>query len=189
MPSLLLSPRPRAVSRKLVRIGDEASKSSELSNPVLWKKYSLPSSPAMKPKPRSDCTFFTVPLGISISSVLPKVGCSSRLSLEKLVAGVDSLGSWVRRRRAAQPEHAHPQRLHHLGERAVRGAEFQRVGFGLGENLAAMLLDGVGEDRPVLDLQSPMVDARAGTGKLRLRGGFAVVDHERKIGLAIGHMP
>src|ERR1700730_15676968 len=58
----------------------------------------------------------------------------------------------------------------------------------LGDDLAAMLLDRVGEGLPILDLQSPMVDARAGTGELRFGGALAVIEHEREIGLAVGHM-
>src|SRR5438105_14267662 len=34
------------------------------SRPVRWKKYSRPSSAAMKPKPRSDTSFLIVPVGI-----------------------------------------------------------------------------------------------------------------------------
>src|SRR6202011_6337748 len=35
-----------------------------------WKKYSLPSSAAMNPNPRSDTIFFTVPFGIARSPPL-----------------------------------------------------------------------------------------------------------------------
>src|SRR5207249_4601779 len=35
-----------------------------------WKKYSFPSSAAMKPKPRSETSFLMVPAGISISYAL-----------------------------------------------------------------------------------------------------------------------
>src|SRR5260370_1357041 len=76
-----------------------------------------------------------------------------------------------------------------LGERAVRGAELEGVGFRLGEDLTAVLLDRVGESLPILDLQSPMMDARAGTGELRLRVVLAVVDHEGEIDVAVGHVP
>src|SRR5438132_9069235 len=38
------------------------------SRPVRWKKYSFPSSAAMKPKPRSETSFLIVPIGIEISS-------------------------------------------------------------------------------------------------------------------------
>src|SRR5665213_3397373 len=38
------------------------------SRPVRWKKYSRPSSAAMKPKPRSETSFLMVPVGISNSS-------------------------------------------------------------------------------------------------------------------------
>src|SRR5690348_15326816 len=34
------------------------------SRPVRWKKYSLPSSAAMKPNPRSETSFLMVPVGI-----------------------------------------------------------------------------------------------------------------------------
>src|ERR1700722_19037513 len=51
-----------------------------------------------------------------------------------------------------------------LGEGAVGGAELQRIGLGLGENLAAVLFDRIGEGGAILDLDAPMVDARAGTG-------------------------
>src|SRR4029077_1053539 len=46
------------------------SKFSEVSTPLGWKKYSLPSSAAMNPNPRSDTIFFTVPLGIARSPPL-----------------------------------------------------------------------------------------------------------------------
>src|ERR1700704_4683829 len=36
------------------------------SSPVRWKKYSRPSSAAMNPKPRSETSFFMVPVGISL---------------------------------------------------------------------------------------------------------------------------
>src|ERR1700680_1644067 len=42
------------------------SKLSEVSTPLWWKKYSLPSSAAMNPNPRSDTIFFTVPFGIAV---------------------------------------------------------------------------------------------------------------------------
>src|SRR5215471_5184709 len=38
------------------------------SRPVRWKKYSFPSSAAMKPKPRSETSFLMVPVGIYHSS-------------------------------------------------------------------------------------------------------------------------
>src|SRR5215831_3738224 len=38
------------------------------SRPVRWKKYSRPSSAAMKPNPRSDTSFLMVPVGIYHSS-------------------------------------------------------------------------------------------------------------------------
>src|SRR5690242_13728297 len=38
------------------------------SRPVRWKKYSLPSSAAMKPNPRSETSFLMVPVGIDLSS-------------------------------------------------------------------------------------------------------------------------
>src|SRR5439155_18154863 len=34
------------------------------SSPVRWKKYSLPSSAAMNPNPRSETSFLIVPVGI-----------------------------------------------------------------------------------------------------------------------------
>src|SRR5256885_16367990 len=46
------------------------SKFSEVSTPLWWKKYSLPSSAAMNPNPRSDTIFFTVPFGIARSPPL-----------------------------------------------------------------------------------------------------------------------
>src|ERR1700694_6357090 len=42
------------------------SKLSEVSTPLWWKKYSLPSSAAMNPNPRSETIFFTVPFGIAV---------------------------------------------------------------------------------------------------------------------------
>src|SRR2546425_13237861 len=38
------------------------------SRPDRWKKYSLPSSAAMKPNPRSWTSFLIVPVGIELSS-------------------------------------------------------------------------------------------------------------------------
>src|SRR5713226_306938 len=46
------------------------SKLSEVATPLWWKKYSLPSSAAMNPNPRSDTIFFTVPFGIARSPPL-----------------------------------------------------------------------------------------------------------------------
>src|ERR1700736_2250269 len=46
------------------------SKLSEVSTPLWWKKYSLPSSAAMNPNPRSETIFFTVPFGIARSPPL-----------------------------------------------------------------------------------------------------------------------
>src|SRR6266566_2256735 len=40
------------------------------SRPVLWKKYSFPSSAAMKPNPRSETSFLMVPVGIDQSPLL-----------------------------------------------------------------------------------------------------------------------
>src|SRR5712672_3841938 len=42
------------------------SKLSEVSTPLWWKKYSLPSSAAMNPDPRSETIFFTLPFGIAV---------------------------------------------------------------------------------------------------------------------------
>src|SRR5579859_5750432 len=36
------------------------------SRPVRWKKYSLPSSAAIKPNPRSETSFLMVPVGIAL---------------------------------------------------------------------------------------------------------------------------
>src|SRR5450756_2146783 len=41
---------------------------SKLSTASRWKKYSFPSSAAMKPKPRSETSFLMVPLVIADSS-------------------------------------------------------------------------------------------------------------------------
>src|SRR3977135_4186219 len=46
------------------------SKLSEVSKPLWWKKYSLPSSAAMNPNPRSETIFFTVPFGFPLSPPL-----------------------------------------------------------------------------------------------------------------------
>src|ERR1700736_4526831 len=46
------------------------SKLSEVSTPLWWKKYSLPSSAAKNPNPRSETIFFTVPFGIARSPPL-----------------------------------------------------------------------------------------------------------------------
>ena len=58
------SPRSRTrPSRRRSR----RSKSSELSRPPRWKKYSFVSSAVMKPKPRSAMTFLMVPVVTSTS--------------------------------------------------------------------------------------------------------------------------
>src|SRR5579864_9495460 len=43
---------------------DSESKLTLESRPVRWKKYSLPSSAAMNPNPRSETNFLIVPVGI-----------------------------------------------------------------------------------------------------------------------------
>src|SRR5437867_12865722 len=46
------------------------SRESKSSTPSRWKKYSEPSDPAMKPKPRSDTIFLMVPSAIEAISLL-----------------------------------------------------------------------------------------------------------------------
>src|SRR5262249_30878752 len=46
------------------------SKSSDGVSPLRWKKYSFPSSAAMKPKPRSETTFLMVPVVMATSTPL-----------------------------------------------------------------------------------------------------------------------
>src|SRR5262252_5804540 len=51
------------------------------SSPVRWKKYSLPSSAAMKPNPRSETSFLIVPVGIyepPFSKVMSRTHASFR---------------------------------------------------------------------------------------------------------------
>src|SRR6476661_8768792 len=45
------------------------SKSRDDVRPSRWKKYSFPSSAAMKPKPRSETTFLIVPV-VTVTSTL-----------------------------------------------------------------------------------------------------------------------
>jgi len=58
------------------------SKSSDPWRPVPWKKYSLASSAAMKPKPRSEITFLTVPVA-TLTSTLPEQNCSHARSAQE----------------------------------------------------------------------------------------------------------
>src|SRR5207237_7928389 len=51
---------------------------SKLSTPSRWKKYSSPSEPAMKPKPRSDTIFLMVPFAIEAISMLLELSCCPR---------------------------------------------------------------------------------------------------------------
>src|SRR4029079_2831904 len=53
------------------------SKSRDDVSPLRWKKYSFPSSAAMKPKPRSDTTFLMVPV-VTVTSTLLEHGGGSR---------------------------------------------------------------------------------------------------------------
>ncbi len=62
---------------------ERRSKSSELSSESRWKKYSLPSSPAMKPNPRSEMTYFTEPVATIVSWSLLKLSRSTHGRLEK----------------------------------------------------------------------------------------------------------
>src|SRR5205823_11777875 len=55
------------------------SKLSEVSTPLWWKKYSLPSSAAMNPNPRSETIFFTVPFGIAVLLLSNTEGNASAL--------------------------------------------------------------------------------------------------------------
>src|SRR5437867_8788996 len=48
---------------------------SKFSTPSRWKKYSEPSDPAMKPKPRSDTSFLMVPSAIEAISLLLELSC------------------------------------------------------------------------------------------------------------------
>src|SRR5580704_7495492 len=65
-----------------------------------------------------------------------------------------------------------------LGEIAVGGAELQRALLAIREDAAAVLLDLLGGGLAVLDLDPDVMDARTGSGKLRLLLLLAVVDHE-----------
>src|SRR5690242_3495502 len=55
--------------------------------------------------------------------------------------------------------------LDHLDDGAIRGAEAQRRGAGLGEDFAAMAPDDISEGFAVGDFESPVMDAGAGAGQ------------------------
>src|SRR4029079_4999492 len=73
------------------------SKSSEPSRPPRWKKYSFASSPAMKPKPRSDTTFLMVPVVMWTSNFPNRDGMTHGPS-EKGFDHAKCRGEWLRGR-------------------------------------------------------------------------------------------
>src|SRR6478752_4928057 len=54
------------------------SKSRDDVRPSRWKKYSFPSSAAMKPKPRSETTFLMVPVVTMTSTLLERTTADAR---------------------------------------------------------------------------------------------------------------
>src|SRR5207237_6272266 len=68
----------RSISKVTRSPPPRLSKLSELSRPLRWKKYSCPSSAAMKPKPRSNTTFLTLPV-ILVSPYLPESATDARV--------------------------------------------------------------------------------------------------------------
>src|SRR5205807_1973864 len=64
------------------------SNSRERSSPSRWKKYSLPSSAAMKPNPRSETSFLMVPVVMPHDSFFSNVkdqamACSRKLPVDQ----------------------------------------------------------------------------------------------------------
>src|SRR6266404_4945842 len=76
--------------------------------------------------------------------------------------------------------------LHQFGDRAVRRAELDDAGIQRRYHLTAEIFDLPGSKLNVVDLSAPMVNARAHTGKLRLRCILAVIDHQRQVDGAVG---
>src|SRR5207249_273229 len=58
------------------------SKSRDAWSALRWKKYSLPSSAVMKPKPRSEMTFLTVPV-VTLTFLLSRTGEQTHGPFEK----------------------------------------------------------------------------------------------------------
>src|SRR5215469_15114947 len=78
--------------------------------------------------------------------------------------------------------------LDDLEDVAVGRAYLERVGVGLRQDDAAARFDELGEGGAVGDLDAPMMDAGTGACELRLAVVLAVVEHQREIGLAVGHV-
>src|SRR5215469_181988 len=70
-------------------------------------------------------------------------------------------------------------------DRAVRCAEFQCALTGFGDDGSAVRLDLRNVTVAILYFDPPVVDARTGTGKLRLLDIFAVVDHQGEIDVSV----
>jgi hypothetical protein len=73
-----------------------------------------------------------------------------------------------------------------LGEVTVGRPKLERFRIGRGKNCTSALCDLVREGLAVRHLYAPMMNARAGSGQLRLLGIFAVVDHQRQMKLRSG---
>src|SRR5216683_3323513 len=75
-----------------------------------------------------------------------------------------------------------------LGQRPIRRAELQGIGFRLRQHLATMLCDRFRESGAISDLEAPMVNARARPGELGFGGILAVVNHQGEIGFPVRHV-
>jgi hypothetical protein len=73
-----------------------------------------------------------------------------------------------------------------LGEVTLRRPKLERFRIGPGKNCTSALRDLVRKGLAVRHLYAPMMNARAGSGQLRLLGIFAVVDHQRQMKLRSG---
>src|SRR5262249_36758544 len=69
--------------------------------------------------------------------------------------------------------------------RAVRCAEFQCAFTGFGHDGSTVRLDLGNVTVAILNFDPPVVDARTGTGKLRLLDIFAVIDHQGEIDVSV----
>src|SRR5262245_23289139 len=69
--------------------------------------------------------------------------------------------------------------------RAVWGAEFQCTLTGFGDDGSTVRLDLGNVTVAILHFDPPVVDARTGTGKLRLLDIFAVIDHQGEIDVSV----
>src|ERR1700682_6085 len=97
------------------------SKFTAESSPVRWKKYSLPSSAAINPNPRSETNFFMVPVGISLTPLSKANVANARPFREFDDRGAHRLRSLatdlhyhrISRFRRSKSEQAHPHQSGH----------------------------------------------------------------------------